>query len=304
MPKRKRDGSESPDVEEQGQDNQQVSLRTRRVEAKLVHGQKLLARAFKTARGFERQKLGRRRKTAAARSDAKDVARIDAETAALKTLDLNKAATNYLNKSLLKFKTVAESPALPKSVLKPAQVPQDTATLNVVARLCSANPTKEALPDILRDIQLALGIQVSKDVGKGKGKVKTKEHLDKAQSRKAVKPEEESENSEEETDDLEDVPLPKKRARETRENEDEDEEASDADSGEEEVAYAAFDARIAGSDDEDEAEEDEEEQDPMAISSDEDTYTRLNKRASPPSHPHPRPPHPDLLQPLQSPQQK
>ena len=55
-----------------------------RAEQKLHHGQKLLTRAFKTAKGSERQKLGRRRKTAAAKDDDKDIARIDAETVVLK----------------------------------------------------------------------------------------------------------------------------------------------------------------------------------------------------------------------------
>jgi hypothetical protein len=43
-----------------------------------------LAKAFKTAKGFERQKLGRRKKLASAQKDTKDVERIDAEVAALK----------------------------------------------------------------------------------------------------------------------------------------------------------------------------------------------------------------------------
>lgn len=59
-------------------------MRQHRVEAKIENGHKLLNRAFRTAKGFERQKLGRRRKTAISKSDAKDVARIDAETEAIK----------------------------------------------------------------------------------------------------------------------------------------------------------------------------------------------------------------------------
>lgn len=81
MPKRKRDGSLSnPETAS----NHILTTRQRRVEYKIAHGQKLLARAFKTAKGFERQKLGRRRKTAGAKSDTKDITRIDAETEALK----------------------------------------------------------------------------------------------------------------------------------------------------------------------------------------------------------------------------
>lgn len=83
MPKRKRDGSESP-VEGGGEENVGKSVRQRRTEHKLDEGYRLLNRAFKTAKGFERQKLGRRRKTACDKGDAKDVIRIDAEIESIK----------------------------------------------------------------------------------------------------------------------------------------------------------------------------------------------------------------------------
>jgi len=83
MPKRKR---EMPDGggEEAEKSTIQPSLKQLRAEQKFEHGAKLLTRAFKTARGFERQKLGRRHKTASASKNATDTARIDAEVAALK----------------------------------------------------------------------------------------------------------------------------------------------------------------------------------------------------------------------------
>lgn len=86
MPKRKRDGSEASvsDVEGAGEGAERVSMRQHRVQQKLEYAHKQLARAFKTAKGFEAQKSGRRRKTAGANNKAEDVARIEAETAALK----------------------------------------------------------------------------------------------------------------------------------------------------------------------------------------------------------------------------
>jgi hypothetical protein len=69
MPKRKRDGSDSP----------QEALRKQ-----LELGQTVLARNLKLARGFERQKLGRRQKDAVAKQDAADNVRIEAEIRALK----------------------------------------------------------------------------------------------------------------------------------------------------------------------------------------------------------------------------
>ena len=86
MPKRKRDGSEASASDAEGAEGVEggVSMRQHRVQQKLEHGHKLLARAFKTAKGFEKQKSGRRRKTAGEKADVKEVARIEAETAALK----------------------------------------------------------------------------------------------------------------------------------------------------------------------------------------------------------------------------
>lgn len=69
MPKRKRNGS----------DGSQQALRKQ-----LELGQTVLARNLKLARGFERQKLGRRQKDAVARQDAADNVRIEAEIRALK----------------------------------------------------------------------------------------------------------------------------------------------------------------------------------------------------------------------------
>ncbi|KAK4995539.1 hypothetical protein LTR28_000488, partial [Elasticomyces elasticus] len=56
-------------------------------------------------------------------------------------------------------KVVAESPALPPAVLKVQPAPKDHASANVVARLYNSNPVKEALPDILKEIRRALGVE-------------------------------------------------------------------------------------------------------------------------------------------------
>jgi hypothetical protein len=83
MPKRKRDGSEASASEVGGVEGG-VSMREHRVHHKLDVAHKMLTRAFRMAKNLEAQKSGRRRKTAGAKSDAKEVVRIEAETAALK----------------------------------------------------------------------------------------------------------------------------------------------------------------------------------------------------------------------------
>lgn len=77
MPKRKREHNE---------DSQSTkhSAQNRRVEEKLFHGKKVLQRALKLAKGFERQKLGRRQKTAKQKGESDELGRLDAEIAALK----------------------------------------------------------------------------------------------------------------------------------------------------------------------------------------------------------------------------
>lgn len=78
MPKRKRETAE---------DRPQPSIqnaRQKRVEEKLFHGKKVLHRALKIAKGFERQKLGRRQKTALQQKNDGEKKRIDEEIEALK----------------------------------------------------------------------------------------------------------------------------------------------------------------------------------------------------------------------------
>jgi hypothetical protein len=56
----------------------------RRILYAFSQGAHQLAQAFKLAKGFERQKLGRRRKDAEAQKDYRGMRRIDEEVAALK----------------------------------------------------------------------------------------------------------------------------------------------------------------------------------------------------------------------------
>ena len=77
MPKRKRDDDDA-------QNSGNSSIVAKRIEHKLKVGATKLGHAFKIAKGFERQKLGRRQKNAVSQSNSKDVARINSEIEALK----------------------------------------------------------------------------------------------------------------------------------------------------------------------------------------------------------------------------
>ena len=54
----------------------------------LEQGKKILVRNLKLAKGFERQKLGRRQKDALTKHDTADSARIEAEIGALKVCSI------------------------------------------------------------------------------------------------------------------------------------------------------------------------------------------------------------------------
>jgi len=84
MPKRQRD-----DTEDQGRGpSKRVSTddAQKRAGEKIFHGKKIIHRALKLAKGFERQKLSRRQKTAKQKDDAAELKRIEEEIEALKVL--------------------------------------------------------------------------------------------------------------------------------------------------------------------------------------------------------------------------
>jgi len=126
---------------------------------RIIDGQNALARAIKFSKGLERQKLGRRLKTAAANKDTKDKERIENEIEALKLLEPLAVAEVYLNRTLLRIKRVSESGFLPESVKEDKGGPTDTAKMNVMARLWNAKPTKETLASIVSDIKSILGLE-------------------------------------------------------------------------------------------------------------------------------------------------
>ena len=67
-----------------GNSGRKFGVQQHQVEHLLEQGKKALFKSLKVARGFERQKLGRRQKTAKAEKAETDIIRLDAEVAALK----------------------------------------------------------------------------------------------------------------------------------------------------------------------------------------------------------------------------
>ena len=84
MSKRKYAEISGREATSNGNSARELGLQQRQVEHLLEQGKKALSRSLKVARGFERQKLGRRQKTAKADKAEADIVRLDAEVAALK----------------------------------------------------------------------------------------------------------------------------------------------------------------------------------------------------------------------------
>jgi hypothetical protein len=79
MPKRKHS-----EVSGEDHDEKFNRVKATRLGHKFERGTQLLFRALKTSRGFERQKLGRRQKTAKIEKDAKTLERLEKEVHVLK----------------------------------------------------------------------------------------------------------------------------------------------------------------------------------------------------------------------------
>ena len=146
------------------------SQRQERIDGQLHHSKTALFRALKIARGFERQKLGRRQKNAAAEKNLDDVRRLRLEVAELKGLDLPGVAKIHLYKSLLKVKPIASSDELPNwvhdAVQKARKKDESLESLNVQARLFKTEPVLKAMSEALSGITNLLGVQQGKTEAK------------------------------------------------------------------------------------------------------------------------------------------
>ena len=123
---------------------------------------RLLSRALKNAKGFERQKLGKRLKLASTDGSVSEVARINREILALRGLDLRQAGEAHLHKSLLKIKAFAESGLLPENlksdVPKPEGTEEERALNNVLSGIFNMKSVKECIRLIVQSLSRAMGI--------------------------------------------------------------------------------------------------------------------------------------------------
>ncbi|EFQ98384.1 bud site selection protein 22 [Nannizzia gypsea CBS 118893] len=176
MAKRKRDPPEEDDSYNWG--DKKLRLQRLRLDQKVQNGVVVLHRALKIARGFERQKLGRREKSARQESDRMLLNRRLNEVEALKALDLHKTAERYLIKQMVKTKRIAESPAFIHLKLAERisnEEKKSDAEANVSARLFNSNPVRKVFPGIMDDIRDILGLSRDTQLRKATTKASQKQ---------------------------------------------------------------------------------------------------------------------------------
>lgn len=138
-----------------------TKIRASRLKSKTSFSVKQLHDALKLARGFERQKLGRRQKTATKQKNQEDLDRLKEEVLALKALDLTKLAEKHMLKQYVKTKRIHDHPAFKAAYGENVNVdpPKSPAEANILARLFSSNPVKQKMPRIMAGVLEVLGLE-------------------------------------------------------------------------------------------------------------------------------------------------
>ena len=167
MPKRKRTTFD-------GTGDRVQHMRKEDAQEKLTQSKKLLHKALKTAKGFQRQKLGNRLKIAKTENKSEDIVRINREIEALKAINLDQATDSHLHKTLLKIKRLAESDVLPDEVRKVVPRPDMSeemiaASNNVLSGMTNTKPVKDAMRQIITGMYIAMGIPPPAAPTKGTG---------------------------------------------------------------------------------------------------------------------------------------
>lgn len=159
MPKRKRDADSTPTG------SRALDIRISSLKIRIEQGASLLKKALNLARGFERQKLGRRQK--AASKEPKTLLRLREEVIVLRQLDVGIVAERQLIKRLGKVKRITENSAYAHGYgEKDVEGPKHGAEANVVGRLMNSNPVKECLPGVIEGVFEVLGIEQKGDKSK------------------------------------------------------------------------------------------------------------------------------------------
>ncbi|PLB39596.1 BUD22 family protein [Aspergillus candidus] len=179
------------------------SLQAIRLSQKFDQSVIVLSRAFKAARISERQKMGRREKTAKAQPGSRrTLARLAEEVQVLKTLDFTVAAKKHIFKQLSRTKRIAESTTFAEfqqSRKLAAGGPSSEAEANVMGLLCKSTPVKNVLPGIMDGIREIMGLDDMSAAGKkGSQAAKGAQKKDQAKPKRSERPTTADEDEDEE----------------------------------------------------------------------------------------------------------
>ncbi|KAH8601395.1 Bud-site selection protein [Bisporella sp. PMI_857] len=160
MPKRKR--SEYGDFS--GERSQ--TLRKKSIQEQLTQYKKLLNRALKTAKGFERQKLGKRLKNATDAGKKEDVERIQREIEVLKGMELGVVVEGHLWKTLGKVKAFMENEELAEAKKEMKEKEEDTeipegdkkARANIMSGMFNVKTVKDTMTQVVNEMYRTLRI--------------------------------------------------------------------------------------------------------------------------------------------------
>ena len=173
MPKRKRDVDTDSPPPSQSTTFRGLSRLTNTVN----QGTTSLKKALILARGFERQKLGRRQK--AANNEPQTLLKLREEVIVLKGLDLAVVAERQLLKRLAKVKRVRESEAWVAGYAgRGLEGVKGDAEARVVARLMGSAPVRECTDGIVERVMDVLGLEkvvVGREKGVKLGNLKGKD---------------------------------------------------------------------------------------------------------------------------------
>ncbi|CAG7939216.1 unnamed protein product [Penicillium olsonii] len=252
MPKRKHDELSAP-PRPRASDTRKLSIHGTRLTQMYENGVQMISRGLKISRGFERQKLSRREKTAKSQKDDKALARLKEEIEILKGLDYQTVSERYLFKQLVRTKRIAETRTFGEfqGVKKVSQEgPKSTAEANILARLFKSTPVQKEIPGIMAGIRKLLKVDEAPAAKKDGDKKES------AAKKKSAKAKDDSESESETTT---------KRQRGEQVSRADDMEISGSDESGDELSQ--FDARLApGSDSEADSESGDEDEDADDIS--------------------------------------
>lgn len=174
MPKRKRPEEDRDTTQARRHKSAKRTDPSQRLEDTVASGVKDLTRGLKQAKGFERQRLGKRLKEAQNGGDADAVARIQTEIETLKSIESRAdLAQTHLYKVLLRVKSVRESPLLPADVSLPAKQEEDTKLSNVTSRLFNSKTAKTIVDRTVEEVRRIL---VANDLNHTKNRRKEEGH--------------------------------------------------------------------------------------------------------------------------------